>query len=397
MRSALLETVFFYRDNMPVEEERRREAFLVAFAAVLVLIDAARFLREQFHHRHTIRAKLNEAEPRFGIPSRVYETVQASLTNPRHVWHLYHAVQYWKLNQADLRELASQPLFGALLAICDRLEHRLRATAEQLAVARMRYRTRQLWNAVTADLVLRAIYGLQKAAGLIISERYVRPGHRPGLPLAVVGQLRELLAPGDVLITRKEHALTNYFLPGFWPHAALFLGTSQHLVELGLESHPAVVPRWGRLAAGDGDEPRRVLEAMKDGVLIRSLRSPTSVDAVAVLRPQLGKEEIAEALARGLAHEGKSYDFDFDFTRSDRLVCTEVVYRAYEGIGALRFQLSRRAGRQTLSAEDLIQMALDRAGFAPLAAFCPDHGSELCVGQAAEAVLRQTHQGRAGL
>jgi hypothetical protein len=51
MRSALLETELWYRDNRPLGEAERREAFLVGFAAVLVLIDAARFLREQFHDR----------------------------------------------------------------------------------------------------------------------------------------------------------------------------------------------------------------------------------------------------------------------------------------------------------------------------------------------------------
>src|SRR5436190_4647639 len=176
--------------------------------------------------------------------------------------------------------MSAAPVFGSLIAIIDRLKHRLQTTLEQYAAARLHDRTRQLWNVVTGDLLLRAIYGLQKAAASIIADVFVRPGHKPQLPAGVVAQLREILAPGDVLITRKEHALTNYFLPGYWPHAALFLGTSEHFRDLGLQEHPAVVARWPRLVELDGQEPRRVLEAMKDGVLIRSLRSPTSVDAV---------------------------------------------------------------------------------------------------------------------
>jgi hypothetical protein len=184
--------------------------------------------------------------------------------------------------------------------------------------------------------------------------------------------------------------MTNYFLPGYWPHAALFLGEPAALERLGIHEHPEVRSRWGRMLAADADERRRVLEALKDGVRIRSLRSPFGSDAIAAIRPQLATRDIAQALARGMFHEGKSYDFDFDFTRSDRLVCTEVVYRSYEGIGGVRFELSRRAGRLTLAAEDLLRMALDRNVFEPLAVFAPTRAAHLLRGCAAEEALRAT-------
>jgi hypothetical protein len=90
-------------------------------------------------------------------------------------------------------------------------------------------------------------------------------------------------------------------------------------------------------------------------------------------------------------HEGKPYDFDFDFTRSNRLVCTEVVYRSYEGVGGITFQLKRRTGRLTLAAEDLLQMALDRDWFEPLAAYCPQHNQQLLTGDDADQLIRRTH------
>ncbi len=52
-------------------------------------------------------------------------------------------------------------------------------------------------------------------------------------------QIRQNLAgtlrPGDVLITRHDLVLTNLFLPGYWPHAALYIGTSEQRDELGIE------------------------------------------------------------------------------------------------------------------------------------------------------------------
>lgn len=391
-RNALIELIHSFHDDANLTAEQRPAGFLVAFAGALVLIDAARFLRENFHDRPIVREKLNEPEPWFGIPQGTYDMIQASLTSPVHVWHLYHAVTYYDLHQAELRELARDEALGPLLELIDRMQERIHVGVREYTVARIRVNARRAWTAVNRDLLRRALYGLQKSVSRLVSEVYTVPHHHPELPAPIADELRAMLRPGDVLITRKEHALTNYFLPGYWPHAALYLGGDDQLIGLGISEHVNFKPRWRRLLECDKHEPRRVLEAMKDGVWVRSLKSPFGSDALAVIRPQLAEPQIAEALTRGMFHEGKPYDFDFDFTRSDRLVCTEVVYRSFEGVGGVRFQLTRRAGRMTLAAEDLLHMALAGEHFQPLAVYCPQHASKLLTGQAAADVIHRTHR-----
>jgi hypothetical protein len=52
----------------------------------------------------------------------------------------------------------------------------------------------------------------------------------------------------------------------------------------------------------------------------------------------------------------KPYDFEFDFTSRDKLVCTEVVFRSYgENAGPLRFPLKNTLGRQTMPAIELVR------------------------------------------
>ena len=133
---------------------------------------------------------------------------------------------------------------------------------------------------------------------------------------------------------------------------------------------------------------------MKDGVRIRSLSSPFGADSVVVLRPRLDAREIAVALSKGLAHEGKPYDFNFDFTRSDRLVCTEVVYRAYQGVGRIHLELTRRAGRLTLAGSDLIAEGRRRIHFEPVAVYAPAYAEGVQSGAAAIDILSaaQTNQ-----
>ncbi len=219
---------------------------------------------------------------------------------------------------------------------------------------------------------------------------YVKPDHQPRLRTDSADQLRKMLHPGDVLVTRKEHALTNYFLPGFWPHAALYIGSHTDLEKLGLANHDELKPRWARLMECDATEPRRVLEALKDGVQIRSLASPFACDAVLVLRPQLDDMNIAKAISRGMFHESKPYDFDFDFTRSDRLVCSEVIYRSYEQVGGIDFRLQRRAGRMTLSPEDIVHMAMDHHHFRVAAVFINNRMKNVATDNEAESIVRHT-------
>ncbi len=389
-RTALFDVVLSYRDAEELPPALRPTRFLIGYSAALLLVDAARFLRENYHDQPVIRAKLNEPEPHFGIPPESYDTVQRSLTSPVHVWHLYHAVRYHEEQAGELHALAVDPLLAPLIDVVDRLGPRLQVSVSEFAKARIRVRTRQLSNAVRRGLIDRALYGLQKVACLMVTERFTRLGHQPALPQAVAEELRSVLRPGDVIVNRKEFALTNYFLPGYWPHAAFYLGQPAELERLGLRDHHELKPRWGRMLELDRHEPGRVLEAMRDGVWLRSLRTPFRADAIAVVRPMLSPEDVAQAIGRGMLHEGKAYDFDFDFTRSDRLVCAEVVYRSYQGIGGMQFSLTRRAGRLTLAAEDLLRMSLTRTGFEPLAVCSPRHADRLLHGGEGGKVLAES-------
>jgi hypothetical protein len=392
-RLALYELVTSFRDDASLPAELRPAAFLVAYGGAVLLVHAARFLRETFGNHPVVRAKLNEPEPHFGIPADTFDCVQRSLTSPRTAWHLYHAIKYFQSHEPELRALAASGPLAPVMAVIDEHAGRLQIDGGRLAAARLRIRTQQAATGLRRDLLGSALYGLQKLGGTISSHLSVRPGHSPSVPSAIRHELASMLIPGDVLITRKEFAVTNYFLPGYWPHAALYLGSRDDLARLGLSDHENVQPRWHRLLSASGNAPEapgQVLEALKDGVRIRSLGSPLGSDSIVALRPQLAAGEVAQALARGLFHEGKPYDFDFDFSRSDRLVCTEVVYRSYEGIGGMRFELLRRAGRLTLAAEDLLAMALARNGFDLLAIYAPSHCKRLCTAHEAETILRAT-------
>ncbi|MBI2481036.1 MAG: hypothetical protein HYV60_21095 [Planctomycetia bacterium] len=388
-RNALFDLIASFQADEELDDKSRREAFLIAFAAALLLVDAARFLREVADQRPIVRSKFNEPAPQYGVPGGVYDAVQKSLVRARHGWHLYYAIQYFNEHEAELRELGRNTCYAPLLACIDELKFRLEVSIAQFAEAKLRTRADQLVRQVGRTVIGRALYGIQKLAGGLAANKYLRYGHRPGLPSEIAEQLRELLLPGDVLVVRKEYALTNYFLPGYWPHAALYLGNVAELADLGIHEQEHVKPRWARLLDTASTAEGQVLESMRDGVNLRTLKSPFASDSVVVLRPTLNRQDIGKALARGFAHEGKPYDFDFDFRRADRLVCTEVVYRAFDGIGSINIPLVQRAGRPTLSGSDLIQMGINATNFTPVAVFAPLLTPGIVVGPLARSVLIQ--------
>ena len=63
-----------------------------------------------------------------------------------------------------------------------------------------------------------------------------------------------------------------------------------------------------------------------------------------------------EAIVRAFRFAGRPYDFEFDFETTDKLVCTEVVYRAYGGNSAtIQFPLEEIMGRWTMPAINLVR------------------------------------------
>ena len=110
------------------------------------------------------------------------------------------------------------------------------------------------------------------------------PKRVPGLPLE---SIRAFLKPGDIIVTRHRDALTNVFLPGHWPHAALYVGEQ----------------------SGGGT----VVEAKKDGVLLRGLDETLSVDSVVVLRANATDEVLGEVVSRASESCWETLRFCFRF------------------------------------------------------------------------------------
>lgn len=357
LRSALLRDVWRYQRFAQITDERLRlRALLVHYTAAAVLYDySARFVLA-FEESDQAQRKLNEGEPRWGLEPGVYNRIRANLGN---IAHRQWLVDGWAHYHATLPRWRESGLGPGSSGPWSDYHRTIAAVGERTAELGERILGYKIATA-TSDVLETLSEGYYRASSTIstlVGDSKIR-APRGGTSLItpdLLERLRPLLQPGDILIERRNWYLSNAFLPGYWPHAALDVGSTEDLIAMGLADDPAVA-KWQReFAARDAQgHALRVIEAVSEGVVFTSLEhSVGEADAVAVLRPKLSAAEKRQVIANAFSHVGKPYDFDFDFFSSDKLVCTEVVYRSFGEL--LDVPLVEIMGRQTLPAINIVQ------------------------------------------
>jgi hypothetical protein len=233
------------------------------------------------------------------------------------------------------------------------------------------------------DSTAQAVFPVQKTFAEWAGDTRVARNGRPILTAAdIKAMVLPVLQPGDVLVVRQNWFLSNIALPGFWPHAALHVGTAAQLaaffdddpnVQAWAASQPEKANKFSELLAARypakwkayatepdflGHAPVRVIEAISEGVSFTASEHAFGVDYLAAMRPRLEKVDKAKAIERAFNYQGRPYDFNFDFFSDSSLVCTELVYKAYLPASEQRglvLGLVDVAGRRTLPANEIVK------------------------------------------
>lgn len=334
-----------------LSDEQVWSHFIVGYSAACLLIrNDQSFLFDVAKHS-VMQRQFNEAVPEYRIPRKQYTRIFSAFVDGADALRIYEAIHDAKRNRAMLDTLCTNPDVGELAQQLPTFEQWLtpsKRTYFQRLASYLSHKWRRKSVVTLNNMLSRAVEKVGRTASEIQLplEKRVSVERR--------NSMLDFLQPGDVLITRHDAALTNLFLPGFWPHAALYVGTEAQREVLGVNVDTHIASKW----AGD----KCVFEALKDGVRFRPITQTLAVDNFVVLRPTLSASEIRAGIERVVVHEGKLYNYDFDFFGSEKLVCSEVVYRAYDGLGDLSFPLIERAGRHTLSPEDIVDLAINGNG-----------------------------------
>jgi len=317
---------------------------------------------ERVERRPALDPLFNEEHLDLGLPARSYARLKFHYLNVARATE-YSAIEF-------LQHARGEQPPDALARGARDDSRRILALG---AGAGSRMTAKNAWKVVEDAALLAWMPAQERVARWMGEVRVYRQGD------ALVSQdqiqaLPEELEPGDILLERREWYLTNAGIPGFWTHAALYIGTAEEraaffddvetrrwLDGLGASDFEAALAArfpesHARSTASESGHPVRVLEAIAEGVSFTSLEHSGAADSLAVLRPRLPKHERAIALMRAFGYAGRPYDYNFDFATDKALVCSELVFKSFqpgEGMRGLELPLARVAGRLMMTPNEI--------------------------------------------
>ena len=342
---------FYQIDNL-TQPELHADAFYLAYAALAKQYALARELLALVGDRAPLTTFLDE--PAAGHPPATVTGIKQWLHAPNTVLRLKAGQAYQKLVAADMTAgpAATKALEQDVQAATGALTEQPGLVVDS-ALDVLERKALKAWLPVQKELAVRA--------------SHVRTSSRAyAVTPTQIAACRDRLLPGDIMLQRRTWHMSNVGIPGFWTHAALYIGTLDEMRQqfdglpaLGGLSVDAYLDRrfpraFRQLQKADERGYRRcVIEAKRPGVILTALEHSGNADHVAVVRVDLNAAARLRVVLAALTHYGKPYDYNFDFASDSALVCSELVCKAYTDCPAVDFDAGQVSGRLMLSPNEL--------------------------------------------
>ncbi|MFH1052587.1 MAG: YiiX/YebB-like N1pC/P60 family cysteine hydrolase [bacterium] len=346
---------------------------ILIFYSYAISYDIGLFIIERTLNKPHYEILLDESQPEYSIPSGRYADLKFQ------VLHSNYLIGFTKNCTKTIKDIDK-------LKSNDSLFQKIKASLERKFpyISKMRhslgkiYFLRNFADFMT-DFQQRLLMPLQKVVLDFFGDTRLTSRHTGIINNSQCDTLKTILQPGDLLFERKEWYLSNIGIPGFWPHSALYIGNYLQLEKWsddpGIEEYyrtfnpefsdfpfylknkyPAV---WEKYIEPDSTgELNCIMEAIGEGVVLHNIyESIGASDYIAALRPKLSKKDIAQAIEQAFQYHGRDYDFNFDFFSDNELVCSELVFKAYEkdkNKDGLDFDLAYVMGKLTLAPNSMI-------------------------------------------
>jgi uncharacterized protein YycO len=334
--------------KLGITPQSRLKGVMVSLSSALVLYDNYLLAVSLFEGDAKLRRILNERDPGYAVKRAGLAKVTMNYDSISNRKRVRKAIRFYEKEFEKLGPQMSDPLATAYVATLINQSPSY-SMVKELSPFYVVGRKLGFFGSVTTD----TLTGLEREGTSLFSMVF---GNAVGLVETRKGKLfgreevktdiKGNLRAGDILLEKTPFRLTDKLIPGYWGHAAVWVGNEAELRELGIWDHP-VVSRY-RDEIGSG---RLVVEALRSGVEMNSIEHFLNIDSIGVLRkPGSSREERAKTVIQALRQVGKPYDFNFDVESKGRVYCSKLVYMCYTGV---EWPTKRSLGRTTFTPDDV--------------------------------------------
>lgn len=344
----------FYQLNALTKRDLHKKAFKNGYTSFLAQHYYTLRLQQRVYRNDRLISYLNDQIPKQGVDKDTYTKIVDKLTDPDELIRLNTGRAYNK----TLGDNGSKQDF-LIKKYIDGIDKSISSYVDLISNKPLNFLERNSFN---------LWFPIQKQFAVQIS--YVRTANRDyHITPEQISGYRDKLLPGDILLERREWHATNVGIPGFWTHSALYIGTLDYLdkyfedlptlsgkkfSEFLEENYSEAFEGMSRL--DENNYKYSVIESKRPGVIFMSLEESANADSLGVLRVKgMNLEERFRIITQAINHIGKPYDFDFNFVTDSALVCSELVYKAYQDIENLNIEPQILNGRPIVSPNDFAE------------------------------------------
>jgi hypothetical protein len=355
------------KKNFTITDEKLK-SLILSLSVAVTLYDTTLYTYHQFHGNPKLRRLLNESDSAFRRENDTFDKSIEGLFSMKNILYFNRAIKIFKtyyLENASRNDDSELQKASHVIQASYLYYHfknpdtaNLKKDFFLLLITRIKISAKAKYD-FFRYMANSVVYNGSKLFGNIVGGFQKRHGflhHDQNFLATVEGKIR----PMDILLEKTPFRLTDQFIPGYWGHAAIYIGTQEDRERLGLWEHELV-----QKYAEEIEDGKYVVEALRDRVKMNSLDHFSDIDDFALLRlrTEMTDKQIAEHILRALSHVGKKYDFNFDVETGDKIVCSELHYRTYIDI---HFNTSTYLGRSTISVDQVAEQARSNMPFSPV-------------------------------
>jgi hypothetical protein len=362
--------VFNHSDKV----EKYFKGYLLGISARFCRLMCVSELMNFLHQRPRLCEVLNEKNDEFEIAARSVDSTVKSALHPKSLAHLYRfRISHLEETAATLgKNYSSDTGMPAAYLVANR------SILDQLS---QKVANDPAWKFLSMSIInhsLDFILPAQRTVFTWVGDTRIKKQNSRLISGMQRHRFGRMLEPGDIVLGRQDWYLSNIFLPGFWPHAMLYVGSeaevakkfnrdpetlkwcknqgAKNFTELLHQDFPRACISWASKGASD-NKPRVILEAISDGIVFESLDTSCYCDYLSAIRPNLAPVAVARAIYQAFSYFGREYDFQFSFNSEQTLVCTELVSKSYIGKEgeSLSFPLTERFGKTGITADSMVE------------------------------------------